>query len=106
MAANDFPHEKCCGPLFCGAASAEHEVVVDEAAAKLLLFGVTNIFWFDFWSVEDGTENAAEILMTDTADAATNAVAADRGLCGCRETIVIFLFFGIRMAVLATITMQ
>ena len=27
--------------------------------------------------------------MTETADAATNAVAADRGLCGCRETIVI-----------------
>ena len=87
MAAKDFPHEKCCGPLFCGIASTEHEVVVDEAAAK---FGVTSI-WLDFLGV-DGTENAAEIAMTDdTADAATTAVAADRGLRGCRETISIFV---------------
>eukprot|EP00985_Skeletonema_marinoi_P015454 scaffold7988_cov117-Skeletonema_marinoi.AAC.2 len=36
----------------------------------------------------DGTENAADMPMTDdTADAATTAVAADRGRRDCRETI-------------------
>eukprot|EP00984_Skeletonema_dohrnii_P000818 scaffold248_cov127-Skeletonema_dohrnii-CCMP3373.AAC.3 len=40
--------------------------------------------------VADGTENAAEMPMTDdTADAATTAVAADRGRRDCRETIFI-----------------
>jgi len=88
MAAKDSPHEKCCGPLFCGIASTEHEIVVDEAAAK---FGVPKIC-LDFLGVGDGTENAAEIPMTDeTADAATTAVAADRGLRCCRETIYIIV---------------
>ena len=42
----------------------------------------------DFLGVADGTENAAEMPMTDdTADAATTAVAADRGRRDCRETI-------------------
>jgi len=82
MAANDLPHEKCCGPLFRGIASAEH---VDEFGAA------TDIIWLDFLGVEVGTENAAEIPMTDdTADAATTALAADRDLRGCRETMIIY----------------
>jgi len=60
---------------------------VDEAAAR---FGVTDI------RVADGTENAADMPMTDdTADAATTAVAADRGRRDCRETIFLCLFCGI-----------
>jgi hypothetical protein len=89
--------EKCCGPLVCccGDASAEHDVVVvvlleTVVAAK---FGVTNK-WLDL--LHDGTaENAAEIPMTDdTADAATTAVAADRGRRDCRETISLFCSAG------------
>lgn len=87
--------EKCCGPLVCTNASAEHDVVVvvlleTVVAAK---FGVTNK-WLDLKN--DGTaENAAEIPMTDdTADAATTAVAADRGRRDCRETISLFCSVG------------
>jgi len=65
---------------------------VDEAAAR---FGVTDIR-LDFLGVEDGTENDADMPMTDdTADAATTAVAADRGRRDCRETIFLCLFCGI-----------
>lgn len=94
MAANDFPHEKCCGPLLRGVVtSAEHDVVVDEAATATKLVGAPDIIWLDFLGVEVGTENAAEIPMTDdTADAATTAVAADRGLRGCRETMVMIIY--------------
>ena len=86
MAANDFPHEKCCGPLFRGVLSAEHDVVVLDEAVTAKFVGETDIIWLDVL----GVENAAEIPMTDdTADAATTAVAADRGLRGCRETMMI-----------------
>eukprot|EP00574_Skeletonema_japonicum_P011137 CAMPEP_0201732492 /NCGR_PEP_ID=MMETSP0593-20130828/28961_1 /ASSEMBLY_ACC=CAM_ASM_000672 /TAXON_ID=267983 /ORGANISM="Skeletonema japonicum, Strain CCMP2506" /LENGTH=104 /DNA_ID=CAMNT_0048225463 /DNA_START=232 /DNA_END=546 /DNA_ORIENTATION=+ len=104
MAANDFPHETCCGPLFREEVTspAEEQDVVDDDAAIAKFGGVTDvIIWLDFFGVEDddGTENAAEIPMTDdTADAATTAVAADRGLRdGCRETImiIVILFCGI-----------
>jgi len=65
---------------------------VEEAAAAR--FGVTDIR-LDFLGVADGTENAAEMPMTDdTADAATTAVAADRGRRDCRETIFIVCSVG------------
>lgn len=96
---NDLSHERCNGPFDDGASSAHEEDVMDEVIVPSIAFGLTddNLSYDLGATLEYCTENAAEMPMTDTADAATaTTLAADRGRRDdCRRETILFSKMGL-----------
>ena len=95
---NDLSHERCNGPFADGASSAHEEDVMGEVIVSSIAFGLTddNLSYDLGATLEYCTENAAEMPMTDTADAAAaTTLAADRGRRDCRRETILFSKMGL-----------
>ncbi len=95
---NDLSHERCNGPFADGASSAHEEDVMGEVIVSSIAFGLTddNLSYDLGAALEYCTENAAEMPMTDTADAAAaTTLAADRGRRDCRRETILFSKMGL-----------
>lgn len=95
---NDLSHERCNGPFANGASSAHEEDVMGEVIVSSIAFGLTDdSLSYDLGAaLEYCTENAAEMPMTDTADAAAaTTLAADRGRRDCRRETILFSKMGL-----------
>jgi hypothetical protein len=94
---NDLSHERCNGPFADGASSAEEDVMGEVIVSSIALGLTDDNLSYDLGAdLEYCTENAAEMPMTDTADAAAaTTLAADRGRRDCRRETILFSKMGL-----------